>query len=326
MPSTSALAPSFISCHTPPMPDFAESKAESMALPALTAPSLTDCHTPEALSAIQPRAGATAAPIAPKAEPASSARADAPSFMSCHVSEAKSPIAVSPSSIFSPAHAMLSLMAETAVAKASAIVSPTAVAPSFTPSQVRAMKRPAAVKALPTVSPTAAAPSFIPRHVPARAEPASSARAEAPSLTPCHMPDSAEPISSARAAMPSAMLLHHDMKRLVRSSHSAFAPSQTSSQFLYSIHAAVTSSPMARTTGFASTESDRAFHAFRTILITPQTARMPTKAAVSLPIVLSRSTPEVLSQFMAFVSVSVSPFVRPSHFQKASNSLLPPLR
>ena len=126
--------------------------------------------------------------------------------------------------------------------------------------------------------------------------------------------------------MPSAMLLHHDMKRLVRSSHSAFAPSQTSSQFLYSIHAAVTSSPMARTTGFASTESDRAFHAFRTILITPQTARMPTKAAVSLPIVLSRSTPEVLSQFMAFVSVSVSPFVRPSHFQKASNSLLPPLR
>ena len=78
--------------------------------------------------------------------------------------------------------------------------------------------------------------------------------------------------------------------------------------------------------GFARIESERAFHAFRTVIRTDATARIATNAAVTLPIVFNNSTPEVLNQFMAFVSVSVSPFVRPSHFQKASNSLLPPLR
>ena len=154
----------------------------------------------------------------------------------------------------------------------------------------------------------------------------SSARAAKPSAMP--LPHEVKKLVtlSPRASMPSAMLLHHDMKRLVRSSHSAFAPSQTPSQFLYSIQPAAISRPIARTIGFARIESDRAFHAFCMTIRTDATARMPTKAAVSLPMVLRSSTPDVLSQLTAFVSVSVSPLVKPSHFQKASNSLLPPCR
>ena len=205
---------------------------------------------------------------------------------------------------------------------ADAISSASALVPSFMPCHVSETKSFALPKPVPMVSPAEAAASEQADTKPESALTALPISPAKKSVTESH----AELISSASAEKPSAMPRPQSMKKSAISSARAFAPSQTSSQFLYSIHAAVTSSPMARTTGFASTESDRAFHAFRTILITPQTARMPTKAAVSLPIVLSRSTPEVLSQFMAFVSVSVSPFAKPSHFQNASNSLLPPLR
>ena len=180
----------------------------------------------------------------------------------------------------------------------------------------------AVLKAVPMASPAAEALSeqSVPKSE--RAFAPCPMRSAKKSVTASH----ALAMSSESAKKPSAMPRPQPVKKSAISSARACAPEHTSSQFLYSIHAARATSPSARTSGFAQTEAVKAVHAILIPLMMPVTTLKAVKAVRSTPRAFASDRPVSFSHVIIFASAAVSPLTKPIAFHSESRLLLPPLR